>query len=167
MLTFKQFLESNNYMKRDSRITDEGFYSAVTPNSKSIKILKEVCEQLNVELTKDVHCSVMYSTTCVDSAQARKFSKQKYVAFLDHIEFWDGHDHAGYLVLKLKSDDLVEEHNRLKQLGCKYTFDKYTPHITLVTPYKLKDKNILKEVNDNLKHRKIVLINQKIDILKL
>ncbi len=171
MKTFKQLLETMNAtLQNDSRIKDEGFYSAVHLDTNSHDILSKFCiDNFGVDLPDDVHCTVMYSTKSIDKQDGINYSKPVYQAYVDHFEFWPGHDKAGYLVLKLVSSDLQDEHMRLKRCGCKPTFDNYSPHITIITPIdkSLADLNV--KIGNTKLQDKLVLqfSNQTVDILKL
>lgn len=168
MKTFKQLLET---IDNDIRIKDEGLYSAVDLHPESHKLLNDfTIRNFGKDLPKDVHCTVMYSTKSIDNNIAKQFSKNLYNGYAKKFEYWDGHDNAGYLVLKLESDDLSSEHKRLKENGCKPTFDSYSPHITIQTPIeKQKAQKMVDIGNNDLDNKGLPLKfhNQKLDTLKL
>lgn len=168
MKTFRSLMET---LKTDSRIKDEGLYSAVEPDKQSLDTLNKFCNRnFGMNAPDDIHCTVMYSTKNIPENIAKQYSKEVYTASPDHFEFWEGHDKTGYLVLKLTSDDLSMEHSRLKCAGCKPTFDNYSPHITIANPINKEDamKKVAIGNNDlgNLSFT-LQLHNQKLDTLKL
>jgi hypothetical protein len=170
MKTFKQLLEK---LDNDTRIKDEGLYSSVEPNDETKeKLNKFLSERVGgLKLPDDAHATVMYSTKAIDQNLAKQYSRTEYHAFSKKFEFWAGHDNAGYLVLKLESDHLGQEHERLKSHGCKPTFDQYSPHITIQTPIDKDDAIKKVEIGnnelDNLSPGKLILHNQKIEELRL
>jgi hypothetical protein len=101
--------------------------------------------------------------------QAMQYSLPAYKADGIEITWWAGHDNDGYVTLQLKSDSLQEEHNRLKQLGCKPTFDEYKPHVTILTPIQFeseaKQKEFIRLGNLMLRKRPLELVfdGQKIE----
>jgi hypothetical protein len=172
MKTFKQIMqESKTNLRNDDRITDQGFYSAVHLDQESYQTLSQFCKRnFPFDLPDDVHCTVMYSTKSIDPTDSTKYSKPVYQAYADHFEFWDGHDKSGYLVLKLVSTDLQNEHQRLKKLGCNPTFENYSPHITIKTPIEKSMAKPLVDIGNNDLDDlgiKLSFTNQTIDTLKL
>jgi hypothetical protein len=68
---------------------------------------------------------------------------QKFVAFIKGIEFWDGHDGDGYLVVTLDSPDLQELNRDWAARGLVHSFPDYSPHVTLKS--KLSDSVSLQQ----------------------
>lgn len=48
------------------------------------------------------------------------------------LEYWNGHDNDGYVVLHLESEDLHRRHAHYKEIGCTHSFEDYAPHMTVV-----------------------------------
>jgi hypothetical protein len=99
------------------------------------------------------------------------FSSESYNADAIKIDWWEGHDKQGYLVLQLESKGLSVEHKRFVEAGCTETFDEYKPHITLAHPYAIdtKEKEYqIKLANMSLRKRPLTInfINQKIEDLR-
>ena len=118
-----------------------GLYCHVDPDNASKIKLAKFCNAANIgELPKDVHCTVMYSSTPIAEKVARRFSKEQYGARAHKVVWWPGHDNAGYVVLRLGCADLTNEHNRLKIAGCTPTFPVYEAHIALASPKPFSSK---------------------------
>lgn len=172
MKTYKQLIEtsSEGQLDLDTGIKEEGLYISVVPDKESLQKLSEFCKRNfgKVDL-EDIHCTLMYSEVGIARGVALKFSKPRYIAYADYFEYWEGHDKAGYLVLKLRSEELEEEHSRLKVAGCKPTYDIYSPHITIVTPIDKEEgekKVLIGNAGLSNKLFKLVLCNEKLDILR-
>lgn len=142
-----------------------GLYSHVSVDPLSLPVLLDIAQTLDIQLPPKLHCTVMYSNVTPRSlAQATKVLRKDFRALLDEVTWWEGHDKKGYLVLKLISEDLKEEHARLKQAGCCPSYDKYVPHITLKTPCRESVGFGIKLANLKIRRQgpSIILTNQKI-----
>ena len=99
----------------------------------------------NSGLIKDPHITVMYSSTLP------KEPKLQYSIYgntvVDHFEYWEGHDKAGYVVAKLNSEPLKTIHQELKQLGCTHSFEEYSAHITLHDSIGVANVQLLDNIN--------------------
>lgn len=169
MKTFKQLMES---LKNDPRIHDEGLYSSVKPTTESRDELDKFLDKcFGIKCRDDVHATVMYSTKSIDTNLAKQYSKNVYSAYPKEFQYWDGHDNSGYLVLKIDSDDLSQEHDRLVSHGCKPTFSPYSAHITIIHPIDKEDGVKKANIGNNelgnlLKRIELKFNNQKLDTLK-
>ena len=160
--------------KSNSKYTaTSGLYSSVylLPNSK--KKLNDFCIRSKLgPLSDDVHCTVMYSTVAIAPKFATKFSKTSYSTKASKVTWWAGHDNAGYIVLKLVSGPLSEEHTRLQKAGCHPTFTPYEPHVTLISPKTFENSvqpiSFCMYANELLKREPLILVfgNQQVEDLK-
>jgi hypothetical protein len=123
-----------------------GTYVCVLPDAKSKINLGHIAKALGVPLSdedfEELHSTVMYSK----GHFARDLSikpDQKFVAFIKGIEFWDGHDGDGYLVVTLDSPDLQELNRDWAARGLVHSFPDYSPHVTLKS--KLSDSVSLQQ----------------------
>jgi len=115
-----------------------GFYAWLDLDMESLVAIDSFFVELN--LTKkeilDLHCTVMYSKEDVGAPEAIENIvypnfRQKVAAV--NVDWWEGHDKEGYLVLQLDPTDLVSLHDKWKLLGAQPTFDEYKPHVTMRT----------------------------------
>jgi len=137
---------SINLKSQSAYTGSNGLYSSVKLTQNSKLQLVNLCKSVDIEVDeKELHCTVIYSEKHVSDLDAvRSYSRKIYEATADQIKWWEGHDKAGYLVLGLTSQQLSDEHIRLKKLGCEPTFDEYSPHITLMTPIRFESLEQLK-----------------------
>lgn len=150
-----------------------GLYSQVELSPMSEAAIKKLCETAEIHgLDDDLHCTVMYcKENTPEREQAVQFSRETYTADAIKLDWWEGHDKQGYLVLQLKSPELSQEHERLVKLGCEATFDDYKPHITICHPFKIDSKQVEYKIKiANMSLRKspmsLVLVNQKLEDLR-
>lgn len=113
----------------------QGTYSSVVPDAVSNLLLQSLQKEIPLTtLSKDLHCTVMYSRTVLPSTLNQRlndFSAFEYESHIQEINWWAGHDGLGYIVATLGSHSLETEHKRLITLGLVSTFEPYVPHITL------------------------------------
>lgn len=160
------------YIKESSnRYTgSNGFYAWVNPTNETLEELLDFFPELKLtaEEVVDLHVTIMYSKTAIPVECASKVEPSfSAPVFATHIEFWEGHDKDGYLVLKLTRDSIERLHNKWKACGAVSTFDDYVPHMTLKTPFK-KDQKLIDHLNEKLstKRLQINLIQEQIQDLK-
>lgn len=144
-----------------------GIYCSVIPYKDTVEWLKTLQP---VENDCNLHCTVMYSKDMVDN-HATVFSRlglgpeDVFVAKPKAVEFWNGHDGRGVIVLTLDSRDLEEAHERVRQFGVKPTFDPYVPHVTLASGAENNPK-WLRRVNQELdKHKLLYFCGMKVEDL--
>jgi hypothetical protein len=117
-----------------------GLYSAVVPDEASRGHLYNIARQMGFDIDPSkLHCTVMYSKEPCPAKDVSCDDDRVYRARFTNLQHWDGHDKTGYLTAALTSPELVEEHNRLKELGCVPTFD-YNPHVTIWAGAPMTDK---------------------------
>jgi hypothetical protein len=63
---------------------------------------------------------------------------ERYQATSHGLDWWEGHDKNGYLVLRLTSPSLNRLNKRFTDAGLVPTFPDYKAHMTLLTPCKVK-----------------------------
>lgn len=152
-----------------------GCYAQASLTPKSEAALNQLCSNRTVghiDLSKDLHCTIMYcKDVAPDKHKVLPFTQDTFQAEAVKVNWWPGHDKAGYLVLELKSDDLQKEHTRLVKAGCIPSFKDYTPHVTLKTPFALDNKEKeyqVKLMNMSLRKRPLTLVfnNPTIEDLK-
>ncbi len=156
MISFKQFLKEQ--LIEATVPLPAGIFVKVNPTTESILKLKERLAPL--ELAEDLHCTLIYSKTVADSVDIPMVDKHdRFNATTSQLDFWDGHDKEGYIVLKLKSDDLQRLHKRFRKKGIEPTFDDYNPHITIVHPVEdySKYSGSVEILNSQLKKKPVSL----------
>lgn len=115
-----------------------GLYSAVDVVPEYVEAILKLADEL--ELSPDeqaLHTTVVYSkvspTSPVEEVKAleREFKDQQFVAVINAVESWVGHNGKTYIVLKLVSNAIVLMNARCQRFGAEHTFIPYSPHITL------------------------------------
>ena len=156
-------LVSQSALRKSAQYSGKaGLYCSVVPVkgfSQLLKILNTRMSEENIDLepVEEMHCTVMYSRDVAPHSirvmQLLDAPPYSYKAWSDCLDFWPGHDDAGYLVLKLKSNDLALRNEDYKDIGCIHSFPDYTPHITLAKGFGQKPQcfNELNKMLANLK----------------
>ena len=147
-----------------------GFYAWVNLSTDSLEDIITYFPELKFTPTEllDLHVTVMYSKTAISVYDVIKADHKFYTETnAIGVEYWDGHNGDGYLVVKVESSDLQQLHNKWKQCGAVPTFEDYTPHMTLKTPFKKNDA-LVKELNDRAKNKplNLTLIQEQVRDLK-
>jgi len=134
---------------------NSGLYVSVVPNKRSKDIIKAVADVLETECDyDDLHCTLMYSPYDVPSEKATYPKTKTFRAKMKDIKLYGKNEDA--LVITLESEDLMAEHERLKALGAKHSWEFYAPHITIQTG-KPFDDYYLENVASTINGREIVL----------
>ena len=130
-----------------------GLYVSVVPNKRSKDIIMAVADVLGTECDyDDLHCTVMYSK--YDSPAEKSYPKTKtFRARMKDIQLYGKNEDS--LVITLESADLQAEHERLKKLGAKHSWEFYSPHVTIQTG-KPWDDYYLENVIDSINGRELV-----------
>lgn len=140
-----------------------GVYCYAELHSKSAEKLHNFCitEKINNHLFKhEMHCTIIYDRLPHDDFSRPEVYTPPLEVMIDSFDLFNVNSTANALVLKLKSDELINKHNKLAYLhSIEHDFDEYIPHITLsydaqITPSELKSLNskldIYKRNNDKL-----------------
>ena len=127
--------EAKAYRPFDPK-TSKGLYLSVVPDAEGTALLKSWAELLGLRMTStdvsELHCTVIYSKTVPeDIGDRRPDPSIVYKAQAQGVEWWPGHDDAGYCVLRVRCPALVELNAEWVGYGCTRTFGTYLPHITL------------------------------------
>jgi 2'-5' RNA ligase len=120
---------------------ETGFYSVAYPTQDSVRNLHDF---LTGEVGVDAERLDAPSTWHVTIMTSPDFAPKKrdipvldrnamFPASVKKFNYWGGHDNKGYIVAELESPALLKQHEFWKGLGCKHTFDPFTPHVTLLT----------------------------------
>ena len=136
----------------------QGLYSQVSVLPDSLeKIFDFVDKAIFDRVDENLHSSVMSSEKALPLHKAKSHPEIVHDAKAVKLEWWSGHDNAGYLVLLLDSLSLKEEHDRLKKLGCIHSFPDYTPHITIMQNVDKPPKMDIKYANLLLRRNPIMI----------
>ena len=141
-----------------TRLTGNGTtYACAVPTSETVsRLLRMVDGTLPpfdpAELRDEAHCTLVYSKQAgIDPVGLDVGPGQLSLsASMVRVEYWAGHNGAGYVVLKLASPDLSALHKRFLAAGAKHSFDDYVPHLTIgakVGPKTLEMEDWLKRIN--------------------
>ena len=150
-----------------------GVYSAVVPTEEDMPIFQSLCQTLGFEFVADkIHCTLMYSkeATLDDAIKAKTDIEKQFWALVDHVESWEGHDGATYVVAGLVSPSISLEHARLRRLGAVHSFTPFKAHVTLSSKATMNDelKAKIEAINRDLalNPRQAYFFNQKIADVK-
>ena len=123
MITFKQFL-IEKYTTIRNYTGKSGFYAWLNVAQDSLEDILEFAPELHLTAKElaDLHCTVMYSKkrvplSCID--ENKKMPDPKFIQSVGvkKIEFWEGHDGDGYLVMILNPDNIKHLHEKWKRCG--------------------------------------------------
>jgi hypothetical protein len=111
-----------------------GCFVSVEPDVDTQMKLLDWVNRLGFELDAmeeaRLHCTVVHSKEGAPLSYNIDTST-RFVGRLQNIEFWEGHDQAGYLVATLQSPDLQARHRYWVAGGADHSFGAYAPHVTL------------------------------------
>lgn len=111
---------------------ENGCYCAVQPNTLSLLRLIELCNDLGiVSDPRKFHCTVMYSPEKAPKDLHSEYDMEASAQIVG-LQWWPGHNNAGYLSAELYSPKLEKHHNSLLDMGAEHTFSPYNPHVTLM-----------------------------------
>lgn len=125
-----------------------GTYVCVLPDKESklklAKISAALGHPIPIAEVEDLHSTVMYSK----GSFPRELSlpRKRFGAKVVGLEFWDGHNNDGYVVVILDSPDLVARNRFWTAQGLKHSFDDYTPHVTLFSKIE-KTPELVNKIN--------------------
>lgn len=123
-----------------------GFYCGfVVKNNDEVK---EVCKQHGIECMNDLHVTVMYSFSKVSNPDLPKeFNNDVTASVIGFDRFGENKD---VLVVKLESPKLSKLHKHYVEVGAKFTWDEYHPHVTIQKKFDttLTDEQLTKFVKD-------------------
>ena len=105
-----------------------GFYCGFVIKNKDE--IKKVCKQHGIECMNDLHVTVMYSYSKVSEPNLPKEFKNEQISakVVGFDRFGESKD---VLVVKLESPKLTKLHKHYTNLGAKFTWDDYHPHMTI------------------------------------
>lgn len=147
-----------------------GSYVCVLPDDLTKARLIAIASMLNISLSydqvEDLHSTIVYARGCFPKDPTT--SSSVFGAMINQLQYWDGHDNEGYLVIILDSPQLVARNRYWAAQGLEHSFEDYTPHVTLATGI---DKNERLIHRMNLVTRKIsgtplAFINETLEGLK-
>tara|TARA_B100000700_G_scaffold88627_1_gene99935 strand:- start:51726 stop:52160 length:435 start_codon:yes stop_codon:yes gene_type:complete len=111
------------------------------PDDPSKLRIMDLCARLGVDTDpRKLHSTLMYSPELAPEPDTFTSYPSRATAQCRKVEYFPGHNNAGYLVATLDSDDLQSEHLRLKENGAKHTYDPYKPHVTLASHFDMTDE---------------------------
>lgn len=135
---------------------NNGFYSYTKPSSESIKHMRMVLKGWIDNPDEELHATIMYSSNTLEVKVANDMVSRGIIipAHGNMLDYFTGHDQAGYIVLRLNSAELNNLHNKWKSAGLEpKTFKFYKPHITLSKDVGPKNSYLelrLEEINKKL-----------------
>lgn len=110
-----------------------GTYVCVLPDEESTATLLRIGDYLGIKVdSSELHCTLSYAKGCFPK-QAKTSKARRFSARIAGLQFWDGHDNDGYLVVMLDSLSLIQRNQYWAAHGLKHSFDDYSPHVTLVS----------------------------------
>ena len=137
-------VESKTYRPFDP-VKSKGVYVSVVPTAKSVLLISKYASLIGMPLLlkeqQELHCTVVYSKHVPKVIPKLDFQKV-YRTQITGVNWWLGHDKAGYLVLLLKSPDLTGLYRQWYDSGCTSSFGEYTPHVTLKKDFGPRPPNL-------------------------
>jgi hypothetical protein len=137
-------VESKTYRPFDP-VKSKGVYVSVIPTAKSALLISKYASLIGMPLLlkeqHELHCTVVYSKYVPKARPVLDFQKV-YRAQITGVNWWLGHDKAGYLVLLLKSPDMSGLYRQWYDSGCISSFGEYTPHVTLKKDFGERPPNL-------------------------
>ncbi len=137
-------VESKTYRPFDP-VKSKGVYVSVIPTAKSVLLISKYASLIGMPLLlkeqHELHCTVVYSKYVPKIRPSLDFQKV-YRSQITGVNWWLGHDKAGYLVLLLKSPDLTGLYRQWYDSGCTSSFGDYTPHVTLKKDFGPRPPNL-------------------------
>ena len=125
-----------------------GTYICVIPDEESTLKLIKISAALGYKIPSDevenLHSTVMYSKG--KFPKGLPLERKRFGAKISGIEFWDGHDNDGYVVLTLDAPDLVARNRFWAAQGLTHSFEDYTPHVTLFSKIE-KTQDLVNKIN--------------------
>lgn len=110
-----------------------GTYVCALPDKDAVATLLRIGDYLGIKVdSSELHCTLSYAKGCFPK-QAKTSKARRFSARIAGLQFWDGHDNDGYLVVMLDSLSLIERNQYWAAHGLKHSFDDYSPHVTLVS----------------------------------
>lgn len=119
---------------------ENGCYCAVQPDTLSLLRIVQLCTDLGiVSDPRKFHCTILYSPTTTPDDLPADFDMAS-TAQIIGLQWWPGHNEAGYLSAELMSPDMQAYHDKLLNMGANHTFSPYIPHVTLLKGVRLTGK---------------------------
>lgn len=121
--------QNGMYMMVKPQVYNEGFQALC-----SFITEKFPCPVPPSELVENPHITLMWSEKALEEPailSLRDSLPEFFEARSKYVEFWPGHDEAGYLTLQLDSPSLSQYHVNISELGAKHSFDEFNPHLTI------------------------------------
>lgn len=140
-MSLEDFVEImlENQVKDETSKYQDGIYIAVSWDDESEKKIRRLQQMLDLEdPIEDLHTTIIYSKPAFDGEvpQHNKTFKTDGDFELDIFPHWEEEDQK-VLVLKFKSAQLTELHNKFKEMyGFNHDYDEFLPHISLTYDYK-------------------------------
>lgn len=115
---------------------EAGCFVSVEPDVDTKMKLLDWVNRLGFELDPmeeaRLHCTVVHSGEEHGAPLSYNIDPSTcFTARLQGFEFWEGHDHTGYLVATLQSQDLQARNRYWVNAGADHRFGDYNPHVTL------------------------------------
>ena len=152
-LELSRSLHNDGAVLKPEDVADSAYVSVVPTLSSAHRLIQwlragisdmDLLETMACSLYGEAHVTIMYSrkqgidlTKIPDPAKLTSYMYygKALLGKIKEFEYWDGHNDKGYLVAKLDSPELCALNEKWKQLGLKHSFDDYTPHVTIVSPF--------------------------------
>lgn len=138
-----------------------GTYVSVKPTPSSAVLIEDRFNWINPQKASkrsSYHVTLIYSDKkLIPEAENFVNPDTHYSAFITGIDWFLGHDKAGYLVANVSSIELNERHRFWVAMGGKHSYPDYKPHLTLATGVSRSDWNAIQS--------SVLRITQRLPIL--
>lgn len=119
-----------------------GVYVSLTPSLKTQRelyhlsnlVFEGFTRPVRIKLPDEYHLTVMWSKVC--PADPGLSPGKVYLATLDRLDYWVGHDNDGYLGAVLKSPAIQSLHQSWTDRGAEHSFPDLKIHVTLADKFR-------------------------------
>ncbi len=147
-------------------LDSQGTYISVLPFEQTAHLMLRIADACGIERPEqdELHCTLMYAP---DSKLVSPVAQSDtvYTAVVDDVKFWKSASGKGYVVVTLKSPQLMRRHKEWTNRGLKHTYSDYTPHITLAEDIELSAVQEFNLVNaaEKFKGQSVMLTDETLE----
>jgi hypothetical protein len=143
-----------------------GIYVAAIPTKSDVEHISSLVKSLDApfsldKFNKEAHMTINYSRKKSVDVESIKFPDNGLVGLGFKLDYWLGHDEAGYVVLRVISKGASDLHEHVLSLGAEHSFSTYDSHMTICDSAATKDPDVItnwiNKANDYLKTNSFII----------
>lgn len=145
-----------------------GTYVAVELVPSTENAIRGKCRDIT-KLNDDLHCTVIYSKSSIDDAEEHLNPSRVYNGFIKSINWWAGHNGAGYIVAQIFCPLLEARNHFWVSRGGEndVRYKDINLHITLQTNIsKARAEKVLSEIREEILGMRVSLTKEFTEKLK-